>query len=506
MNPMTYNVHFRLFDRLLCGITLAAFAWTSQATAQPYGFAAHPRDSLTEIMRTDLLTKSTSHFLSVDSPFLTVFWNSSEDWVFQCDGNYLIATSTQDTGNTITLGTNVESARLFPDIVGTNRLILSMTLDSGGVETGVVKVLDKSTLDPIDSFQNEALRANIIFPSVDQSRLYIGYEDSLSTDRYIEAVDPTTHAIYWSRRLFDIGPPTSIKLIEDGKRGLALVGYNYPTAGNADNHYLVYDPVSGLCSTPAAFPFRSTEALLSSDCTKIIVQRIDFDSSTVGPPVKTGEVWVFDASSGVVREKLKFPAGGDVYVFVGDTASFFYHVNSTDAWIRGGLRREAQIKAGIFLPTNATSLVVRAKPSINFTSGDSVYSMVATFRWPLQYSGVSFGSITSDYGFTATDTPVTIGSYRYQKFSSSQRSAINWQAGQEYDLFTLPVNSMCGAEFFQLTNALSGGEWFVNVDYTDKTDSVFYQPIAQGFAFQNKSAGSGATAYTGERHAAIHGT
>jgi hypothetical protein len=36
------------------------------------------------------------------------------------------------------------------------------------------------------------------------------------------------------------------------------------------------------------------------------------------------------------------------------------------------------------------------------------------------------------------------------------------------------VNGSAGVEDFTLTNALSGGKWFDDIDYLDKTDNVFY--------------------------------
>ena len=173
-------------------------------------------------------------------------------------------------------------------------------------------------------------------------------------------------------------------------------------------------------------------------------------------------------------------------------------------YLRDNLNPTGDVRGGMFMP-NSGILSVKAKPSVAFGATDTIKGIVATVRWLAMYN-IILGTATGSYGFSKYDSVVTVGSYRYQKFKTTTSQTLSWAAGSEYELFTIPGIGLCGAETFELTNALPGGEWFVDINYTDKTDSVFYQPIAQGFAFQNKSAGSGATAYTGERHAAIHGT
>ena len=62
---------------------------------------------------------------------------------------------------------------------------------------------------------------------------------------------------------------------------------------------------------------------------------------------------------------------------------------------------------------------------------------------------------------------------------------------------------MNGSESFELSNALSGGEWFVDINYLDKTDSVSYAPVAQGYAYSNKSDYLYSTVYNGSRHVSM---
>jgi hypothetical protein len=167
----------------------------------------------------------------------------------------------------------------------------------------------------------------------------------------------------------------------------------------------------------------------------------------------------------------------------------------------------ADVKGGIFNLQGTSTLSVRAKPDSSFTSLDTLIALTATIRWQSRYS-LTLGTVSSPvYGFTAYGSVTTVGNYKYQTFRTTTQVPLNWAAGSEYELFTVPVNGSAGVEDFTLTNALSGGKWFVDIDYLDKTDSVFYQPIATctGLTTQNKSDNSGAT-YIGSRRLVMTST
>jgi hypothetical protein len=165
-----------------------------------------------------------------------------------------------------------------------------------------------------------------------------------------------------------------------------------------------------------------------------------------------------------------------------------------------------EVKGGIFNPSGNTTLSVKAKPSVTFTSADTLIALTATIRWKSD-SPLTLGAVSSPvYGFTKLDSVVTVSGYKCQKFRTTSHAPLNWAAGNEYELFTVPVNGSSGAEDFELTNALSGGEWFVDINYLDKTDSAFYQPLAHGFAWWNKSENWAATYDNSARHIAMTST
>ncbi len=163
------------------------------------------------------------------------------------------------------------------------------------------------------------------------------------------------------------------------------------------------------------------------------------------------------------------------------------------------------IKAGVGIVTWG-SANVKAKPSIGFSTTDTLREATVTIRWKTN-CGFNLGTLTSStYGFVKFGDTCNIGTYTYQRFQTTTASALNWQASQEYTLFTVALNDPVGVGRYELTNGLADCRWSADINYLDKTDSVFYQPTAQGFAYQNKSTTTGATAYSGERHATIHGT
>jgi hypothetical protein len=155
------------------------------------------------------------------------------------------------------------------------------------------------------------------------------------------------------------------------------------------------------------------------------------------------------------------------------TSEAYALIRYNTEYLRDQLKPTNQIKAGVFFSTG-TTLSVRAKPSINFGSSDSLKSIVVTLRW-LTSPSVALGTISSPvYGFVKQGSITNSGGYSYQVFKTTSQRTLNWNANTEYELFTVPVTGMTGAENFELTNALSGGEWFVDVNYLDKTDSVAF--------------------------------
>jgi hypothetical protein len=147
-------------------------------------------------------------------------------------------------------------------------------------------------------------------------------------------------------------------------------------------------------------------------------------------------------------------------------------------YLKSMLQTSPKVKGGLFGLQITSTLSVRANPSSSFSNRDTLVAISATVRWQSRYS-LTLGTVSSPiYGFGKYGTVTTVGSYNYQQFRIATHVPLNWTANTEYELFTVPVNGCAGVEEFTLTNALSGGQWFVDIDYLDKTDSIFYQPVA----------------------------
>jgi len=157
---------------------------------------------------------------------------------------------------------------------------------------------------------------------------------------------------------------------------------------------------------------------------------------------------------------------------------FTYNPDTTIQITLDSLTSTSSVKGGIFKSSGTSTLSVWAKSSISFGAGDTLRSLTATLRWQGRYN-LTLGSVSSPvYGFVKVDSVITIGAYKYQKFRSALQVSLNWAANSENELFTVPVGGSAGVVDFELTNALAGGEWFVDVNYSDRTDTTFYQRVA----------------------------
>ena len=154
---------------------------------------------------------------------------------------------------------------------------------------------------------------------------------------------------------------------------------------------------------------------------------------------------------------------------------FTYNSNPSIPITLVAVPRASQVKGGLFNPTGST-LSVKAKPSVNFGAGNTLNSLIVTLR-RLTSPSVTLGNVSSPtYGVVKMGADTTIGSYKYQKFITTANTPLNWVAGTEYELFTVPVQGGNGNTVtFELTNALAFGQYFVEINYSDKTDTMFYK-------------------------------
>jgi len=144
--------------------------------------------------------------------------------------------------------------------------------------------------------------------------------------------------------------------------------------------------------------------------------------------------------------------------------------------------RAQTVQLGIF--NSGANLLVKVKPSGDFTSGNQLVDIVFTIRWEDGY-GVSLGAVTTSYSIIKAGSEGTSGIYKYQKFAfSGTKVPINWSQNIEYEVLSVPVNQTgSGTGTFELAPAgfVSGGDPSVNIDLLERINSPpFYQQLVSG--------------------------
>jgi hypothetical protein len=141
---------------------------------------------------------------------------------------------------------------------------------------------------------------------------------------------------------------------------------------------------------------------------------------------------------------------------------------------------DPRVAGGIFNPSDST-LSVRARADSNFISG-IVSSVVVTVRWLSSYNIVLSTPSSPIYGITKQGGVGTSGSFSYQKFGVAGGSVSlltnPWLANVPVELFTTRVSKGTGVGTFELTNTIVNGEWYVEINGDDYTNSTFYQSSA----------------------------
>jgi hypothetical protein len=87
--------------------------------------------------------------------------------------------------------------------------------------------------------------------------------------------------------------------------------------------------------------------------------------------------------------------------------------------------------------------------------------------------GVTLSDPTSaTYGLTVSESG-TSGSYDYVIYAAANNTTLTWTTGTPYELLTTDVSGTAGGTF-ELTSAITGGEWYVEINADDKSNPTFY--------------------------------
>ena len=205
-------------------------------------------------------------------------------------------------------------------------------------------VFDNTTLQPIDTL-TELYSYEPICISQDQSKAYISISDS--NGLVFRAWDIIANKRLPDRKFTSLGSFAFEPGISDAKNGLDLVEYERP-AGYKNQKYVVCNVDQGLVYTPFAFPWIA-DGYLSADGKHVILNRripiITDSAAHEGYDEYPGTVYVFDASTGKLTQRLSLPPGGKILTFTNYPQMFYYYNDSTNQAIA--------ISDTVVTPTNA---------------------------------------------------------------------------------------------------------------------------------------------------------
>lgn len=140
------------------------------------------------------------------------------------------------------------------------------------------------------------------------------------------------------------------------------------------------------------------------------------------------------------------------------------------------------IQYGIF--NEGTDLVIKVKPSVNYTTANQLTDAVFTIRWDNSYS-IDLGSVNTNYTIIKSGSVNTESSYEYQKFAFSGSPVSldeNWSEGNEYEILRVAViQNGSGMGTFELSPkgfpSDNSGDPYLEIDLVDRTNSTapYYQ-------------------------------
>ncbi|MFZ1082836.1 MAG: hypothetical protein WAO19_13035, partial [Candidatus Kryptoniota bacterium] len=190
---------------------------------------------------------------------------------------------------------------------------------------------DATTLKRIGDIDFGFSFADMVSPDDDYIYQYAG--DSLGHEE-LNKFSTATNSLVSSAPFLNAGPSTENKAIVAGNMNRFV--FEWQPSGSSsvlDNYYSTYDVATGTNLTSIHFPWIA-DAYLSADGNYIILNRripvITDTISNVGYSEYPGAVYVFDASTGELAQRLSLPSGGKILVFANYPQMFYYYNDSTN--------------------------------------------------------------------------------------------------------------------------------------------------------------------------------
>lgn len=304
------------------------------AGAQPYNYFIVDKNVSpinSDVYRTDLST-GTSQVVITDVGNITnlfVFPDQSRLFLTFRSGVVEVA-ETDDFSRRTQILSGVDWVYDLVDAPSANRIFLLVgTID----ESRWIITLDRSTYAVLDSITDVRGEDYPMLLSGDGGTLYAFEPDSGTTEPHLISIQTSTSRLIGRVPFVNMGPSTQLKTPVDGRAGNILIAYEYPAAGIQNQYYADYDLATGVTHTAVHFPWIA-DAYLSSDGKYIILNRripiITDSAAHEGYDEYPGTVYVFDASTGTLTQRLSLPSGGKILVFDSYPQMFYYYNDSTN--------------------------------------------------------------------------------------------------------------------------------------------------------------------------------
>ena len=304
---------------------------SSIAQSQPYYYYFQYNSSYNvpgysgDIYRLNLSSNSNELFLQDAGRIVgKIFSNSDQSKIFFQMRFSLIVIDVNDPSHRETeILSGINEIDGVKDSPGTSRYFITFDDEQDSTKT---VIMDRSTMQSLDTI-GESYQYNP-FSSKDNSCIYQFQPDS--TGIFFSKLIISNKESELPRRCGTIVPVESFVILSDAKDGLALMSYENNTKDDFSGvEYVLCDVDRNIAFTPFNFPWRS-EGHLSSDGKYAIIEQVNYDTTRVGGEYHTGIIYVFDATTGQLTQRLTFPPDGKILVFNGYPQMFYYYNDSTN--------------------------------------------------------------------------------------------------------------------------------------------------------------------------------
>jgi WD40 repeat protein len=296
--------------------------------AQPYYYYAKSLDvkGNSDIYRVNLATGQNLLFFSDAGRVQSVSWNQDQTWLYVSTKYDFELIQTDSRQKHVLVATDdyqgLDGAVFVPQLA---KLFVTWSKrdgDTGGMISQTY-VFDPASFSLVDSNGVPVDASSIL--SEDGTRYY-DYGPDSSGNYTVSCISLRTKNLIDEKPFHAVGPRTELKRLLGGRRGKALIEYEL-RSGFANQRYCLVDLRTNTVQTDFPFPWRS-EAQLTPDGKHILVEEVQFiNDNNPNTPAEysPGIVYIYDAESGRLLQRLSLPPEGRVLVFDNYPDKLFYY-------------------------------------------------------------------------------------------------------------------------------------------------------------------------------------